>query len=285
LREAQPAVAQAASRLGIKVFQPRAMRSEATAQRLKDASPEAIVVEAYGRILPASILGIPPLGCLNVHLSLLPRHRGAAPISGALLAGDPVTGVSIMVMDEGLDTGPVLAQQSIPIEDADDQVNLTPRLAALGAELLVETLPRWQRRELEPIPQDERLATLTRPTARADATLVWDRPGIALWRTIRAFAEWPQGHTWWDGKLLRILRADFDPTDSGDPGEVRPLDPGRPRRVSIGTGKGVVIPRMVGLEGKKTVPIEAFLQGYPGFVGAHLGRGDEDEAVTPNATG
>jgi methionyl-tRNA formyltransferase len=271
MREMEPAVGVAARELGLEIFQPKAMRSERTHERIRSAQPDVIVVVAYGRILPLEILEIPTRGCTNVHLSLLPRHRGAAPISGALLSGDPLTGVSIMIMEEGLDTGPVLAQAMTPITRDDDQLTLTSRLADLGADLLIDLLPRWQAGEVEPRPQDETQATWTHPTQRADARLDWSRPALDLWRVVRAYADWPIAHTTWNGKLLRILKAAYDPSVSLAPGLVAAVgEERRKRAIQIGTSDGVLLPEVLGVEGKRTLPVSDFLQGYPSLIGATL---------------
>lgn len=312
LRETPPAVAVEAAFLGLPIYQPTTLRGESAQARIRAANPDVIVVLAYGRILPPQILSIPPFSCLNVHLSLLPRHRGASPVSAAILAGDQVTGVSVMLMEEGLDSGPVLAQAETPILSGDDQTSLTERLAALGAELLVQTLPRWASGTIQPTPQDQTLVTWTHPTTRADGLLNWDEPALLLWRRVRAYASWPQAFTRWragptargvggadnqsggrslhipsgiaalsvasgrlgpgqDERLLRILRADYDPNSEAPPGLVTPRGPGRrPKAVAIGTAQGVLLPLVVGLEGRRAASIDAFLQGYPAFVGAHL---------------
>ncbi|MBI4213123.1 MAG: methionyl-tRNA formyltransferase [Chloroflexi bacterium] len=272
LRERMPPVGIAAEALGLDLYQPRSLRGENAAERIAAARPDVIVVVAFGRILPPPILTIPRLGCLNVHLSLLPRHRGASPISGAILAGDETTGVSIMLMEEGLDSGPVLAQARTPIAPEDDEITLAERLSTLAADLLVDTLPKWEARSVEALPQDEAAATWTRPTARADGKLDWTEPALSLWRRVRSYAAWPQAFTHWDGKLLRILKADYvDSSPPGPPGLVRALEGGRrPRAIAISAGRGELLPLVLGLEGRKALPIETFLQGASGFVGAQL---------------
>jgi methionyl-tRNA formyltransferase len=270
-RERQPAVAVEAVSLGIDVFQPERVRRPEAVARLQAASPELIVVAAFGQILPSSILSIPRYGCVNVHPSLLPRHRGATPISGALLAGDAVTGVSIMLMDAGMDTGPVLAQVETTIADDDDQVTLTDQLARQGADLLVPTVERWVAGTLSAQPQDESQATLTPLTTRTDGALRWEEPARALWRRVRAYAEWPQGYTRWEGRLLRVRRAHLG-EGAAAPGEVIPW--GAPTRVptsaAVGTGEGVLVLDVVGLEGRQLLPIDAFLRGQPRLIGARL---------------
>src|SRR5262249_38297614 len=163
-----------------------------------------IVVAAFGQILPPEVLRLPHCGCLNVHASLLPRHRGAAPINAAILAGDEETGVTIMLMDEGLDTGPMLARRAIRVGPEETAGELFDRLARPGAELLAETRPRWLRGEIVPEPQEDALATLTRPLAKEDGRLDWTWPGDYLARQVRAYAPWPGAFTTWSGRQLKV---------------------------------------------------------------------------------
>jgi methionyl-tRNA formyltransferase len=279
-RELQPPVAMAAAELGIAITQPERVRAPESLERIGREAPDAIVVAAYGQILPPALLAIPRLGCINVHPSLLPRHRGTSPISAAILAGDPVTGVSIMLMEAGMDTGPVLSQTTTAIADTDDQVTLTARLAELGAGLLVETLARWAIGDVKPQPQDAAVATVTRRTTPADGLLNWNEPAIALWRRVRAYAEWPQAFTAWEGKRLRILAADHDSALSAEPGRVLAVGARvrSPAAAAIGTREGVLLPRIVGLEGRKALSVDTFLRGYPRLIGARLGSANDPAA-------
>jgi methionyl-tRNA formyltransferase len=272
-REQAPPAAVAAAELGIPIFQPPRLRSADAVAEIEAIAPDVIVVAAYGQILPPSVLSIPRLGCINVHPSLLPRYRGAAPISGALLAGAAVTGVSIMLMDAGMDTGPVLSQSETPIADEDDQVSLTERLADLGADLLVSTLDAWAAGRIQPILQDNSRATTTRLTTRDDGVLDWTQPGVDLWRRVRAYAEWPVAHTWWNGKLLRIRRASVDEAGAAAPGVVVAAGPLSrvAHRAAVGTGRGLLLLDVVGLEGRQVLPIDEFLRGQREFIGAQLG--------------
>lgn len=271
-REREPGMALLARSLGLAVFQPERVRHPGAVARIAEMRPDAIVVVAYGQILPRSILAIPPLGCVNVHPSLLPRHRGATPIAGALLAGDVDTGVSIMLMDHGMDTGPVLSQHVVRISDADDVVTLGHSLATLGAELLAVTLPQLSTGTLTPQPQDERYATLTRPSVRADGLLDWAEPAQRLWRRVRAYADWPLGHTWWDGKLVRIRAARWELGQAEAPGRVvgRRFRGGAASEAAIGTGDGYLLPTQLGIEGGKLMAADAFLRGHPSFAGSDL---------------
>ncbi|MFW6164513.1 MAG: methionyl-tRNA formyltransferase [Planctomycetota bacterium] len=195
----QSAVKRAAVERGLPVFQPPSLRTPEAVARLAEWKPEVIVVAAFGQILTEEVLELPPYGCLNVHASLLPRWRGAAPVAAAILAGDEVTGVTIMKMDAGLDTGPILAQRREPIRADDTRTALTQRLSLLGAELLAETLPAYLAGELVPQPQDDE-ATLAERLRKADGRLDWSRPALVLDRKIRAFTPWPGTFTFWQGR-------------------------------------------------------------------------------------
>src|SRR5207245_537670 len=162
--------------------QPERVRRREGVERLQAERPDAIVIAAYGQLLPRSILEIPPFGCINVHPSLLPRHRGPSPIPAAILAGDEVTGVSIMLLDEGMDSGPLLARAPVPIEPADDARTLEPRLAEVGAGLLEATLRRWGAGEIQAEPQNEDQATFSQLLTRKDGILNWHEPAESLWR-------------------------------------------------------------------------------------------------------
>jgi methionyl-tRNA formyltransferase len=240
---------------------------------LREAAPDVVVVAAYGLILRRAVLDLPPLGCLNVHASLLPRHRGAAPIMAAILAGDAETGVCIMRMEAGLDTGPVLARARTPIYPTDDALSLTPRLAELGGALLVETLPRWAAGEIRAEPQDDALATYAPKVSREDARLDWSFPAVELWRRVRAYRGWPDAFTTWGGRVLKILaaRPGPPPGEPAPPGTVLLLADERPPRPAVTTGDGLLALETVALEGKRPTDAADFARGYRDFVGAALG--------------
>jgi methionyl-tRNA formyltransferase len=184
-----PPVKVAAGELGLEVAQPERIRAPETVDRLRRLAPDVLVVVAYGQILTPEVLGIPSRGAVNVHASLLPRHRGAAPIAGAILAGDHETGVTIMRMDEQLDHGPVLAQRAVTIGPREDAVNLTARLAEIGAQLLVETLAQLD--DLQPAEQDHDRATMAARLRREDGELSWDLRPDEIDRRVRALQPWP----------------------------------------------------------------------------------------------
>jgi methionyl-tRNA formyltransferase len=177
---------------GVPVHQPHSLRKDASAiETLRALRPEVVVVVAYGLILPQPVLDVPPYGCLNVHASLLPKHRGAAPIPAAILASDAETGVTIMRMDAGVDTGPLLAQAREPIRPDDTTATLGARLAEIGARLMVETLPKYLRGEIEPVAQDHASASLSPKIEKGNGRIDWSRPAAEIERMIRAFTPWP----------------------------------------------------------------------------------------------
>jgi methionyl-tRNA formyltransferase len=264
------AVKQWAGRRGLPVLQPRTLRDAAIQAQLAEIKPDVIVVAAFGLLLPKPVLDLPPHGCLNVHASLLPKYRGAAPIPAAILSGEKETGVTLMVMDEGLDTGPALATAAIPILPDDTTDTLTTRLAELGARLLAETLPRWIAGEVAPQPQDHSRATLAPKLDKADGRLDWSRPAVELDRRLRAFAPWPGTFTTWNGKLLRIVSAQVaGGLSEKAPGQVVKGAQG----IGVVTGDGVLRLVTVQLEGKRAIKAEDFARGQPAFLGSLLGGG------------
>ena len=203
-----PAVKVRAQELGLSVAQPEKIRNnEALRQTLEQIAPDAMVVVAYGRILPEWMLKLPPLGCINLHGSLLPRHRGAAPIQWALAAGDLVTGNTTMLLDAGLDTGPILLQQRIPIQPEHTAVELFSLLASAGAPLMVETLSGLADGSIQPRPQDESQATIARLLEREDGRMDFARhTATELWNRWRGFQPWPGAFTTWEDKKLIVHR-------------------------------------------------------------------------------
>ncbi|MEP7105801.1 MAG: methionyl-tRNA formyltransferase [Chloroflexota bacterium] len=227
LRLTPPAVKVAAEELGLPVYQPEKIRDPEAVARLRAPAPELMVVVAYGQIIPRSVLEIPARGIVNVHASRLPRHRGAAPVAHAILAGDPITGVTIMQMDEQLDHGPVLAySEAVPIGAGDDAAALTERLAEVGARTLVEVLERLD--SVSPQPQDHERATLAPKLARPDGELTGDEPAIDIDRRVRAFQPWPGVTLPIAGERVKVLRGHVE-GDRYVPDLVQPPG-GRPRR-------------------------------------------------------
>lgn len=207
-RKLQPGpVKQAALDLAIPVFQPHSFKQESDQQQLKDLQADLMVVAAYGLILPAEILEAPRLGCINIHASLLPRWRGAAPIQRAILAGDTVTGITVMRMDTGLDTGDMLAKQAIAIDPGWNAGELHDELMQIGADVLIPTIEQLVKDELIPEQQDESQVTYAEKLIKSEAAIAWSKDAETLQREVRAYAPWPVSFTQFDGKPLRIWRA------------------------------------------------------------------------------
>jgi len=261
-------VKQVASELGLVVRQPASLRDAEVASELAGLRPDVIVVAAFGQILPRPVLDIPHYGCLNLHPSLLPRFRGPAPVQGAILAGDELTGVSVMLMDEGLDTGPVLAQVKVPIAAYDNAGTLGAKLSRLAASLVEEVLTFWVRGELEPRPQDEARATYTALVAPSSGEIDWRLPTVNIWRQVRAFRPWPGCYTSWQGRKLRIIEA--EPLVGGDRGEAGRVVALPGGGCGVGTGDGILRLLVVQLEGRRALPAAEFLRGQPHFIGALL---------------
>jgi methionyl-tRNA formyltransferase len=255
---------------GVPVFQPETFRREEPVTHLRAWAPDLVIVAAYGQILPQAVLDVPPLGLLNVHASLLPRWRGAAPIEGALLAGDDVTGVTIMKLDAGMDTGPILAKRETRIRPNETAGELENRLADLGADLLLEVLPAYIAGELQPQPQPEEGVTLTRPIRKKQARIDWERAAEDLHNHVRAFAPEPGAYTFWDGRRLKIFRTQVvEPAEApdGEPGTVVMVED----KPAVITGRGCLALLRIQIAGKRPMDASAFVRGRRHFVGATLG--------------
>jgi len=266
---AESAVKQAARELDIDVRQP-ARLDDAVAAELRAAAPDALIVIAYGQILSKQILSIPRFGCLNVHASLLPRWRGAAPIARALEAGDSITGVSIMQMDEGLDTGPVFATAETPITDTDTAQTLHDRLAVLGARALSDTLAKLAHDGIRARPQDDAHACYAKKLRKDEARIDWSQPAALLHRRIRAFLPKPVAFTVFRGKLLRLWGVgplELMATTSAPGTIIAVADDG----LRVATGDGALTLTQVQLEGGKPLTAQAFTNGQRLAVGERLG--------------
>jgi methionyl-tRNA formyltransferase len=248
LRLTAPAVKVAAAKLGLEVFQPEKIRQPEAVARIAATEPDLIVVVAYGQIIPPSVLELPRLGVINVHASLLPRHRGAAPVQHAILAGDEVTGVTIMRMDEQLDHGPILATRKTEVARGETAGELTERLAQLGADLLVETIERLA--AIQPQGQDHSLATRA-PSLRKEAgELDWELPAAEIVRRLRAYTPWPGVTLPWPGGRIKVLKAHSVP-GSGEPGQVVGKRDGW---LQVATGDGILVLMEVQRPGRKPMP-------------------------------
>jgi len=265
-----PPVKKAALAWNLPVVQPVSLKKADVVAQLADLHPDVIVVAAFGQILPQSVLDIPAYGCINIHPSLLPRHRGASPVTAAILAGDEFTGVSIMLMDSGLDTGPVLARAPISISPQDTTGSLTGKLSLTAAHLIQEVLIRWSRGEVTPQPQNEAEATYSQPITKEDGEIDWQLSAVDIWRRVRAFQPWPGCFTGWQGKRLEIIEAVPLPGEGDfEVGQVVALSKGR-AAFGVGTGDGVLGVLKVQLEGKRAMPAAEFLRGQRQFIGAVL---------------
>ena len=254
----------------ITVIQPKTLKSEEAVKELASFKPELIVVAAFGYILPLAMLSLPKFGCLNVHPSLLPKHRGPSPVANSLLCGDQITGVTIMVVEMRVDSGPILAQREASISSTDTTGSLTFKLAGVGAELLLETLPKWIGGELKPRPQDESQATYSKLIANEDGEIDWHLSAVELWRRIRAYNPWPGCYTWWKGKRLKIHRViPLSDVAKGEMGEVIALR--EPPKVGVVVGHGILGLCQVQLEGRHEMPVDEFVRGQRNFIGSILG--------------
>jgi methionyl-tRNA formyltransferase len=264
-----PPVKLAAERLGLPVLQPETLRDPASVAALAALQPDIAVVAAYGEILRRRILEIPPLGYVNIHPSLLPRHRGPTPVAGAILAGDSETGVSIMRLDRGMDSGPLLAQVTVPLTTAARTGSLTAELFHLGSDLLLEVLPPYIAGQLQPQEQNHSQATVTRLLNRADSHIDWNLPAIVIERRIRAFDPWPGTTGTWRSQPLKILaaRVQNDWPGAEPPGSLLIAD-GHPL---VRTGSGVLELLTVQPAGKRPMSAVDWLQGQRAATGEQFG--------------
>lgn len=265
-----PPVKHAAMAHGLAVMQPESLKSAEAVGELDGFKPDIIVVCAFGQILTQAVLDIPPYQCVNVHFSLLPRHRGASPVAAAILAGDEFTGVSIQLVREKLDTGPVLASAAIPVSPRDNTGTLTEKLAVVGAHLLDEALTGWLRKEREPRPQDDSQATYISRITKREAEIDWSQTAVEIWRRVRAFSPWPGSYTTWQGKQLKVIEAvPVSPNMAAAPGLVVSLT-GQETELGVGTGDGILGIVRAQLEGKKAMSAADFLHGHRQLVGDRL---------------
>lgn len=263
-------VKQQAKSFGLSLLQPASLRKEpAVVETLRELQPDLIVVAAYGLFLPTSVLDIPTFGCINVHASLLPRYRGASPIHAAILNGDRETGISIMLMDEGLDTGPILAKTQQPILSDDTTSVLSDRLATQGANRLVETLPKWLAGELPPVPQSELPGTpsLCRMIKKSAGQIDWTQPASQIERMTRAYTPWPSAFTTWNNQPFKIIQANVTEGEVALSMVVE-ID----GQIAVGTGNGLLVLKTVQPASKRAMDIGGFLNGAPNFVGSQLGK-------------
>lgn len=244
----------------VPVFQPVSLKDADAQRELAALKPDLMVVVAYGLLLPQAVLDIPRLGCINIHASLLPRWRGAAPIQRAILAGDDATGVGIMRMEAGLDTGPVYLEKRIPIEPSDTGGSLHDKLAKLGAEALMEALPGIADGSLVAQPQDDSQTCYAKKLDKAEAEIDWSRPAGEIARQVRAFNPWPVAHTRFEDAILRIWNAAPVKGETAGPGMV--MNVGR-QGIDVATGDGLLRITRLQMPGKKPVSAADFINAYP----------------------
>jgi methionyl-tRNA formyltransferase len=246
--------------LGLPVHQPATLKTQEARELLASLKLDLLIVAAYGLILPPAILAMPRLGCINIHASLLPRWRGAAPIQRALLAGDASTGVTIMRMEAGLDTGPILGTRSTPITGLDTGESLHTRLASLGADLMVQTLPAIESGVLEEQPQSDQGVTYAQKIGKAEARIDWSQDAQRIWRQVRAFNPWPVAETRYNGQQVRVWEAELAPANTpiALPGTV--LAAGA-AGIDVACGIGALRVRRLQLAGRKPLQAVDFLAG------------------------
>ena len=263
-------VKRAAMTRKLPVMQPASLKGTEAVAQLADFHPDIIVVAAFGQILPPSVLDLPRYGCINIHPSLLPRFRGASPVASAILAGDEFTGVSLMLVEKGVDTGPILDRAQISISVQDTTGSLTVKLSLLAAQLLLEVLPCWVRGELTPQPQNEAEATYSAPISKEEGEIDWHLPAVDIWRRVRAFHPWPGCYTRWQGRQLKIIEAVPLPGEGTlEEGQVVAME-GAKADFGVGTGEGILGVLRVKLEGRRAMSAAEFLRGQRGFIGAIL---------------
>jgi methionyl-tRNA formyltransferase len=273
----------AALEAGLTVFQPEKIRTEESLQVIRNAKPDLLVVAAYGQILPKTLLDLPRWGCLNVHTSLLPKYRGAAPIQWSILNGDEQTGVTLMQMDPGLDTGPILTQQATPISDTDDALSLHDRLARIGSELLIRTIPAWVAGELKPQPQSEEGTCYARKIEKQDGLLDWNLPAKTLWNRVRGLVPWPGAFCLRpDGTESRVLKVwEAAPDVSASPGESGEVLQADASGIRVRCGEGSLRLLALQREGGKRLSAREFLAGQPIQVGERWGSVNQHREQAP----
>jgi methionyl-tRNA formyltransferase len=274
---ASPPVKLAAQEMGLSVFQPRRVREAEFTEQLRLLAPDVIIVAAYGQILPKDILALPKWGCINIHASLLPLYRGAAPINWAIMRGEKETGITIMQMDEGMDTGAILMQERAPIESTDTAGALTAKLSMLGARLIVTALQRLASGEIVPMAQDSSKASLA-PLLKKEAGLIdWTLPAVEIHNRVRGLFPWPGAYSFIESKMVKILTTEVV-SGQGDPGLL--YEKGK-TVLDVGTGSGFLRVLSLQAEGKKSMTAAEFLRGHRGLAGKKFDVGSTNNQ-TPN---
>jgi methionyl-tRNA formyltransferase len=268
-----PPVKEAAQKLGLPVFQPEKIKAPEAVQRLREFAPDVIVTAAYGQILPKAVLDLPAFGCINVHASLLPKYRGGAPIQHAIMNGETETGVTIMYMNEGLDTGDMIAQVKVPITLEDNGGTMHDKLSAAGTQLLKEVLPDIISGQATRTPQNDAEASYSPNITQEDERIRWDKPTMAIYNQVRALSPWPGAYTLLHGERLKIWACFPPQNNSAELPDVRPgtvLD-ADDRTIRVKTGDGAILLKEIQLSGKKRMSAADFLKGSGIAPGTVLG--------------
>ena len=253
----------------IGVFQPVKIKTPEAVEILKGYGADLFVVAAFGQILSKEILDMPKYGCVNIHASLLPKYRGAAPIQWAILDGEKETGVTIMQMNEGLDTGDMLTKVIVPIEDTDTGESLFDKLAEAGAKLLIETIPQIEAGTVTPQPQDDSLSTYAKMIKKEMGQIDWNKEAVVLERLVRGMNSWPSAYTHFNGKTLKVWEAAVEVSEGkAAPGSVVEVTKDS---IKVQTGQDLLVLKQIQLEGKKRMDVAAFLLGYKVEAGTVLG--------------
>ena len=252
---------------GIPLKQPYKLSDESKdVDEILSSDADVIVVAAYGIILPPRVISRPSLGCLNVHPSLLPKYRGPSPVASAILNDEAIVGVSIMLLDEGVDTGPILAQQEIPVYKNENCQELTRRLFVSGANLMPDTLLKWAQGSIVPLEQNHDYASISKYLKKSNSEIDWEDTARDIYLAVRAYYPWPGKHTFYSGKMLKIIEADYSSDNRFDPGVIDTSGV-----VSVGTGSGTLILSKVQVEGKSITSGREFANGQHGINGSLLG--------------
>lgn len=254
-----PPVKELALNEGIPVFQPSRVRSAEVIEQIRGLQPDLIVVVAFGQILPQALLDIPPHGCINIHASLLPRYRGAAPLNWCIVNGETETGVTTMLMDAGLDTGPMLLKRSTPVGPDEDFSSLHDRMALLGAELLGETLDGYKAGAITPVPQDDTQSCYAPLLKKEDGLIDWGKPAKAIHDLVRGFALWPGAFTSFGGETFKLFRTTVA-QGAGQPGTVLAAGKGG---IEIACGEGSLVVHELQAAGSRRMDAVSFLAGHP----------------------
>jgi len=251
---------------GLVVLQPERLREESAVQSVLALRPDLIVVASFGQILPRALCEAPRHKCLNLHPSLLPRYRGASPIAAPILAGDDVTGATLMQVSMKMDAGPIVSQEAVRLDGAETAGELEARLARKSADLLLRDLPAWLEGLLEPLPQDEGAATYTAKLTKHDGLLDWRDPADTLARHVRAFNPWPAAYTYLEGRQLRVLRAGIE-RGAAELGTVLDLKEGR---LLVGTSRGLLAIEEAQFAGGRALDVDRLVHGHPGLRSARF---------------